>query len=98
MKELQKYNRKLEIEWKELYHLMKDNNKSEVWQTKKTALLNLLSQIEDKLKNLNEITKELAQQLNHITTNTSSTRLSEHEHFVQKLASVQALLGDINNI
>lgn len=99
MKELQKYNVKLESEWNELYRLLLDKSETEEMRlNKKIALAELLSLIENKLEKLNEIRKELEQQLDHITGITSAMRLSEHESLVQKLSRVQALLGNVKNI
>ena len=99
MKELQKYNVKLESVWNELYRLLLDKSETEEMRlNKKVALVDLLSLIENKLEKLNEIRKELEQQLGHITGITSAMRLSEHESLVQKLSRVQALLGNVKNI
>lgn len=99
MNELQKYNVELERAWNELYHVLNDKSSTEEMTINKKALVvRLLSLIENRLKDLNTIRKDLVQQLNHITEITNATRLSENEMMVQKIAGVLALLDDVDEL
>ena len=98
MNELQKYNVELERAWNELYHVLNDKSSTEEVSINKKEVVRLLSLIENRLKDLNTIRKDLVQQLNHITEITNATRLSENEMMVQKIAGVLALLDDFNEL
>ena len=98
MNELQKYNVELERAWNELYHVLNDKSSTEEVSINKKEVVRLLSLIENRLKDLNKIRKDLVQQLNHITEITNATRLSENEMMVQKIAGVLALLDDVNEL
>lgn len=98
MNELQKYNVELERAWNELYHVLNDKSSTEEVSINKKEVVRLLSLIENRLKDLNTIRKDLVQQLNHITEITNATRLSENEMMVQKIAGVLALLDDVNEL